>query len=151
MPASDQHAFGRMLRRYRLAAELTQEALAERAGLSVRGISDLERGVNRAPYVATVIRLAEALEITEAQRDQLEATISRHRGPVRDRPARRLPEPLTPLIGRFGRPLPGATICSTSRPRHSFDDSPSSMQQSISRPPPRSHHTRMRGRRHMPG
>ena len=37
--------FGELLRRLRVAAGLTQEALAERAGLSARGLSDLERGV----------------------------------------------------------------------------------------------------------
>ena len=42
-------AFGELLRRHRLAAGLTQEALAERAGISVRAITDLERGVRRAP------------------------------------------------------------------------------------------------------
>ena len=42
-------AFGEMLRRLRTAASLSQEDLAERAGLSVRGISDLERGVRQAP------------------------------------------------------------------------------------------------------
>src|SRR5262249_50078999 len=36
--------FGELLRRHRRAAGLTQDQLAERAGLSVRGISDLERG-----------------------------------------------------------------------------------------------------------
>jgi transcriptional regulator with XRE-family HTH domain len=41
--------FGRQLRRYRLAAGLSQEALAERAGLSWRTISDLERGVKQGP------------------------------------------------------------------------------------------------------
>ena len=35
-------SFGGMLRQYRLAARLTQEALANRAGLAVRGIQDLE-------------------------------------------------------------------------------------------------------------
>src|SRR5690242_18030771 len=47
-------AFGELLTRYRRAAELTQEALAERAGLSVHGISALERGVNRSPQRETV-------------------------------------------------------------------------------------------------
>jgi transcriptional regulator with XRE-family HTH domain len=36
--------FGDLLRRYRLAAGLTQEELAEQAHLSPRAISDLERG-----------------------------------------------------------------------------------------------------------
>ena len=37
-------AFGELLRQHRLAAGLTQEELAERARISVRAISDLERG-----------------------------------------------------------------------------------------------------------
>ena len=53
--------FGDVLRRYRIAAGLTQEALAERAALSARGISDLERAARTHPYPATVRRLAEAL------------------------------------------------------------------------------------------
>jgi hypothetical protein len=36
-------SFGALLRGWRLAAGLTQEALAEQAGLSARGIADLER------------------------------------------------------------------------------------------------------------
>lgn len=47
-------AFGSLLKRLRVAAGLTQEALAGRAGLSVRTISDLERGVNRAPHEDTL-------------------------------------------------------------------------------------------------
>lgn len=52
-----------MLRRYRIAAGLTQEALADRAGLSVRGIADLERGVRRFPHFHTLRCLVEALEL----------------------------------------------------------------------------------------
>ncbi len=40
-------SFGDLLRRHRLEAELTQEALAELAGVSVRNIQNLERGENR--------------------------------------------------------------------------------------------------------
>jgi transcriptional regulator with XRE-family HTH domain len=36
-------SFGNLLRRYRSAAGLTQEELAERAGLSARAVSDIER------------------------------------------------------------------------------------------------------------
>lgn len=46
MPTEPQATFGNLLRRARRSAGLTQEALAERAGLSARAISDLERGVN---------------------------------------------------------------------------------------------------------
>ncbi len=38
--------FGALLKSFRRTAGLTQEALAERAHLSVRGIQDLERGAS---------------------------------------------------------------------------------------------------------
>ena len=60
--ATDQPlTFAALLRHYRMAAGLSQEALAERAGLSVRAISDLERGERRRPYLHTVQQLAAAL------------------------------------------------------------------------------------------
>lgn len=46
--------FGPALRALRDRAGLTQEELAERSGLSVRGISDLERGIKRRPHGETV-------------------------------------------------------------------------------------------------
>ena len=46
--------FGNLLRRYRLAAGMTQDELAERAGLSARGISDLERGARGLPRKDTL-------------------------------------------------------------------------------------------------
>lgn len=49
--------FGELLRRYRVAAGLTQEALAERAGVSTRGISDLERGAHGLPRRDTLLLL----------------------------------------------------------------------------------------------
>src|SRR5262245_26601610 len=63
--------FGVLLQRHRLAAGLSQEELAEQAGLSRRGISDLERGARRAPYPGTVRRLAEALGLAEPARAAL--------------------------------------------------------------------------------
>ena len=45
--------FGQLLKRYRIAAGLTQEALAERSGLAVRSLSDLERDVRRLPHPDT--------------------------------------------------------------------------------------------------
>jgi transcriptional regulator with XRE-family HTH domain len=53
--------FAHLLRRARVAAGLTQEALAERAGVSVRAISDLERGAKHAPREDTVRLLAAVL------------------------------------------------------------------------------------------
>jgi transcriptional regulator with XRE-family HTH domain/tetratricopeptide (TPR) repeat protein len=57
-------SFGELLRKYRASAGLTQEELAERVGMSTRGISDLERGIHRTPYRRTVELLAEALHLT---------------------------------------------------------------------------------------
>jgi predicted ATPase/transcriptional regulator with XRE-family HTH domain len=67
--------FGALLKRYRVAAGLTQEELAERAQLSVRGISDLERGVHRAPYRDTLQRLANALRLSSDVRARLEGAM----------------------------------------------------------------------------
>lgn len=49
------------LQGHRVAAGFSQKELAERAGLSRRGISDLERGERRSPHPATVRRLESAL------------------------------------------------------------------------------------------
>jgi predicted ATPase/DNA-binding XRE family transcriptional regulator len=57
-------ACGMLLRRYRRAAGLTQEELAERAGVSVRSIRDLERGMLHAPRRDTIRFLATALELS---------------------------------------------------------------------------------------
>jgi predicted ATPase/DNA-binding XRE family transcriptional regulator len=63
--------FGTKLRELRIAAGLTQEDLAERTGLSVRGISDLERGERSRPHFETVRLLADALELEPADRNAL--------------------------------------------------------------------------------
>ncbi len=65
--------FGDLLKRYRMAAGLTQHALAERAAMSARGISDLERGVRSVPQKSTLARLARALPIAALDRLALEA------------------------------------------------------------------------------
>jgi tetratricopeptide (TPR) repeat protein/transcriptional regulator with XRE-family HTH domain len=65
--------FGDLLKRYRVAAGLTQAELAERACVSVRGISALERGVNRAPRQETLALLVQALDLAPSDRAALEA------------------------------------------------------------------------------
>lgn len=55
-------AIGKLLRQHRLAAGLTQESLAERAGLSMHGIQKLERGASH-PHRDTVERLIAALQL----------------------------------------------------------------------------------------
>ena len=68
---ADRVSFGALLRRLRSASALSQEALAERAGLSKRGISDLERGARQAPRLETVRLLADALALSDADRRAL--------------------------------------------------------------------------------
>jgi predicted ATPase/DNA-binding XRE family transcriptional regulator len=69
MVGSDSNEFGQLLQRYRRLRGLSQEQLADRAGLSRRGVSDLERGARRSPYPATVERLASALRLGPDQQD----------------------------------------------------------------------------------
>ena len=64
---------GTLLKRYRRAAGLTQEALAEQAGISADTVSELERGVNLRPRTDTLDRLADALGLAPTERAQLQA------------------------------------------------------------------------------
>ena len=99
--------FADVLRRYRLAAGLTQEGLAERAALSARAISELERGTHQRPQRATVQLLVKALGLSAAEAATLDAAVHRPR-PLSGPPAgfqtlgdhRRLTTPLTSFIGR---------------------------------------------------
>lgn len=94
--------FGDRLRRLREDAGLTQEQLAERAGISVKAISALERGRRQRPYPHTVQALAEALHLSEAERLALAGSISSRKpaGVRGDWAPPSLPVPPTPLIGR---------------------------------------------------
>jgi sugar lactone lactonase YvrE/transcriptional regulator with XRE-family HTH domain len=60
--------FGDLLIGHRSTARLTQDELAERANLSVEAVSALERGLRRTPRKDTVYRLADALQLSEAER-----------------------------------------------------------------------------------
>src|SRR5579871_1078084 len=66
---------GELLREHRLAAGLTQETLAERAGISARSIQAIERGTNK-PHRDTVERLAEALGLPQGERARLLAEVT---------------------------------------------------------------------------
>jgi predicted ATPase/transcriptional regulator with XRE-family HTH domain len=70
-------SFGALLRDHRRAAGLTQAELAERAGLSWRGVNDLERGARRTPHHDTLARLVAALGLTGEERAALEAAARR--------------------------------------------------------------------------
>jgi len=60
-------SFGQQLRQLRLRAGLTQEALAERAGLATKAIAALESGARRSPYPRTLSMLAGALELSAVE------------------------------------------------------------------------------------
>src|SRR5579859_6241926 len=73
MRATSVVTFGDVLRRFRLEAGLTQDELARRANLSLRAISDLERGARNRPWWDTVQRLATALRLDSVERNQFAA------------------------------------------------------------------------------
>ena len=100
MATRDSPGFGDLLRRHRTAAALSQEELAERAGVSVRALSDLERGVHRAPRLETVRMLAEALGLAETSGP----FSSPRRGPKAM--SARLPSPDAALLPRRISPCP---------------------------------------------
>src|SRR5262245_53048229 len=89
-------SFGARLRQLRLRAGLSQAALASRAGLATAAVAALERGVRRSPHAQTLGVLAEALELSAAERadlaDAARAPRSSHHAQV--------PAPRVPLVGR---------------------------------------------------
>lgn len=102
--------FGTLLRSYRLAAGLSQEALAERARMSANGIGALERGYRRTPQRETLALLARALALNDPQRQAFEAAATRRVKPRQrigsvtvgpwPEPASILPLALTSFVGR---------------------------------------------------
>lgn len=64
-------SFAGRLRHYRTQRGLTQEELAEAAGLTVRGVGALERGERRSPHPHTVRCLAEALGLSPGEQQAL--------------------------------------------------------------------------------
>jgi predicted ATPase/DNA-binding XRE family transcriptional regulator len=92
---------GRLLRRHREQARLTQEELADRAGVSARTISDIERGVRARAYADTATRLSVALGLTDTDRATF---LDAARGPNSlvgaDYRVSRVPRPITSLIDR---------------------------------------------------
>jgi predicted ATPase/transcriptional regulator with XRE-family HTH domain len=107
MVTAESGSFGVLLRQLRLAAGLTQEDLAERAGISAKAVSGLERDPDRSPRLDTVALLADALGLDSAGRARLLAAA--RPAPVPPAPSLpvenatpTLPRPLTPLFGRSG-------------------------------------------------
>src|SRR4051794_8247798 len=96
-----QPSFASLLREHRLARGLSQESLAEAAGLSRDAIGLLERGERRSPRRDTVAMLARTLELSERERARLMAAAAMPRAEELARNAvSGLPSRLTTFIGR---------------------------------------------------
>jgi tetratricopeptide (TPR) repeat protein/transcriptional regulator with XRE-family HTH domain len=106
-------AFGAWLRSCRQSAGLSQEALAGRAGLSVRAVRNLERG-RTGPHSGSLHRLADALALEgQARADFIAAAGREARVTANGRtPAGLTPQPGKPIVPRQ---LPGAVACFTGR------------------------------------
>ncbi len=104
MKVEEGSRFGERLRQLREAAGLTQEELAERAGLTAKGVGALETGKRRRPYPHTVRALAEALGLSDAERTNLtDAARGRAGAPIAAQPPGGMPTlPVlpAPLVGR---------------------------------------------------
>ena len=106
MPSDDiRLPVGEQLRRWRVRAGLSQEALAERAGLSVQAIGALETGKRRRPYPQTIAALATALGLSDQEAMALRAAVLKRsaEGPSPSLETRTssLPIPSTRLVGRL--------------------------------------------------
>jgi transcriptional regulator with XRE-family HTH domain/tetratricopeptide (TPR) repeat protein len=109
-PSGD--AFGQSLHARRQAAHLSQEALAELAGLSVRTISDLERGIHAAPRRATLEALANAFERAAESAARIDALARVPRDGPEALPQSLRPQPARgALIGRTSATDAFATAC----------------------------------------
>ena len=106
-------SFGRLLQRYRIAAGLSQEDLAELAGVSTNAISVLERGLRIAPHSTTLDLLIAALKLDVDARVEIEeaaklARAQRIQGqrheldsnPPDESPLNNLPPQLTSFVDR---------------------------------------------------
>lgn len=93
--------FAAAIRRFRLCAGLTQEALAERSGVSVSTIRGMETGRRRNPQLASVRQLAAALELRSAELDELLAAAAGTAEPSTVPVPRQLPAPPASFVGRL--------------------------------------------------
>jgi tetratricopeptide (TPR) repeat protein/transcriptional regulator with XRE-family HTH domain len=107
-------AFAGLLRQLRAAARLTQEELAEAAGLSPRSVSDLERGINRTAHKETAVLLAGALGLPGTVAELFVAA-ARGRGPAEDVVAARRGTALGAFAAAATRGLPRDVASFTGR------------------------------------
>jgi transcriptional regulator with XRE-family HTH domain len=101
-------AFGTLLLRHRQRAALSQEQLAERAGLSADAVSALERGRRTLPRPETIPLLAEAMDLAAEDRAAFVAVVRPQPGRIIDCGAD-VPRPRVRCLPRCSaEPLPTA-------------------------------------------
>jgi len=93
-------SFAVLLRQLRVKALLTQEELAEAAGVSPRSVSDLERGISRTARKDTALLLADALGLAGPARE-LFVAVARGQAPTA--------QMLAAARGTFAGAIPGST------------------------------------------
>ena len=98
--------FAGLLRQLRARAGLTQEELAEAAGVSPRSVSDLERAIHRTAHKDTAVLLAGALGLAEPDRALFVAAARGYR-------------PAAAELAAQQRAAPGAAAATRSLPRDS--------------------------------
>src|ERR1700678_521975 len=91
--AEPAETFGRRVKKLRKDAEMTQEDLAERCGLGLTTIRDLERGLTTFPQKGTVTLLADALGLEGLARDLFVASAPKRAHAERRPPQRNVPAP----------------------------------------------------------
>lgn len=109
--------FGPLLKMHRCAAGLNQEELAQRSGLSVRAISDMERGYTTRPFVRSVRMLADAMMLPGLAREQLLTAAQADAGSARVPRGRARPANLPGPTAEIARQLPAMTHHFTGRVR----------------------------------
>jgi tetratricopeptide (TPR) repeat protein/transcriptional regulator with XRE-family HTH domain len=106
--------FAGLLQQLRAEARLTQEELAESAGLSPRSVSDLERGINRTARKETAVLLAGALGLSGTVAELFVAA-ARGRGRAQDVMAARRGTALRAFAAAATRGLPRDVASFTGR------------------------------------
>jgi tetratricopeptide (TPR) repeat protein/transcriptional regulator with XRE-family HTH domain len=106
--------FAGLLRQLRAEARLTQEELAEAAGLSPRSVSDLERGINRTARKETGVLLARALGLPGTVAELFVAA-ARGRGSAQDVVAARRGSAMGAFAAAATRGLPRDVASFTGR------------------------------------